>query len=127
MGKYFHIWHQNPVHIKQAYEWIRSFGYDLEAVSWVELRDRVLAVDTSNALYPFLAGFRGTGATPPPSPTHDPAVMEGLDLSGECRNTFRAIEGTGIECPALSERMAHLCLSYLNDIGFFPSPNSRRN
>ena len=127
MGKYFHIWNQNPVHVKKAYEWIRSFGYDVEAVDWMELRDRVLGVDQSNALYPFLAGFRQSGAAPAPSPTHDPAAMEGIDLSGECRNTFQAIEGTGIECPLLTERMTHLCLSYLNNLGFLPDPHRQRN
>lgn len=127
IGKYFHIWNQNPVHVKNAYEWIRSFGYDVQAVDWLELRDRVLGVDQSNALYPFLAGFRQSGATPAPSPTHDPAAMEGIDLSGECMNTFRAIEGTGIECPLLTERMTHLCLSYLNNLGFLPDPSRQRN
>ena len=122
IGKYFHIWNPNGVDMGKAYEWIRSFGYNLDIVSYSVMRERVLTIDSSNALYPFLAGFRARQEAPAPHLSHDPAVVEATDVYAECGNTIRGLEGTGIECPPLTEEMAHLTLSYLTSIGFLPHP-----
>lgn len=126
IGKYFHIWNPQPVHIGKSYEWIQSFGYNLEVVPRNVLRQRASKVDASNAMYPFLAGFKANDedSGPGPSPSHDPSVVETIDIYSECKNTFQGLERSSIECPPLNEQMAHLCFSYLTTIGFLPHPAS---
>jgi myxalamid-type nonribosomal peptide synthetase MxaA len=122
IGRYFHIWNPWPVHMSRAYEWVNSFGYHLKVVPGNILRDKVLKeVDVSNVLYPFLPLFRAMRDNPPIS-SHDPRIMEKINLMEECRNMLEGLKGSGIECPQLDERLAHLCLSYLVSIGFLPEP-----
>jgi thioester reductase-like protein len=122
IGKYFHIWNPRPVHMSEAYKWIRSFGYELEIVPLPVLRKSVLAVDSSNALYPFVAGFRDRTEAPAPALSHDPRVVKNIDIYSECKNTFAGIADNGTDCPTLTEEMAHHCFAYLAGIGFLPQP-----
>ena len=123
-GRYFHIWNPRPVHMSRAYDWIHSFGYRLKVVPGKVLREKVLKeVDLSSVLYPFLPIFRAMREDPPIS-SHDPRIVEKINLLDECRNTFRALEETEIKCPPLDERLAHLCLSYLVSSGFLPEPTA---
>ena len=122
VGKYFHIWNPRPVHMARAYDWINSFGYHLKVVPGSVLKDKVLKeVDISNVLYPFLPLFRALRDNPPIS-SHDPRIMDKINLFEECRNTLEGLKRSGIECPGLDEQLAHLCLSYLVNIGFLPQP-----
>lgn len=121
-GRYFHIWNPRPVHMSRAYDWIHSFGYRLKVVPGKVLREKVLKeVDLSSVLYPFLPIFRAMREDPPIS-SHDPRIVEKINLLDECKNTFEALEEMEIKCPPLDERLAHLCLSYLVSIGFLPEP-----
>lgn len=122
LGKFFHIWNPRPVHMARAYDWINSFGYHLKVVPGSVLKDKVLKeVDVSSVLYPFLPLFRALRDNPPIS-SHDPTIMEKINLFDECRNTIEGLKGSGIECSSLNESQAHLCLSYLVSIGFLPKP-----
>jgi len=122
-GKYFHIWNPRPVLMADAYEWIRSFGYKFDVVSLSTVRDRVLnEVDLGSVLYPFLPIFRVMRDERPVS-SHDPSVIARISIIEECRATFGVMAKTGMECPLLNERIAHLCLSYLVSIGFLPQPS----
>ena len=122
IGRYFHIWNPRPVHMGRAYDWIDSFGYHLKVVPASVLKEKVLKeVDISNVLYPFLPLFRALRDNPPIS-SHDPKVMEKINLFDECRNTIDGLQRSGIEFSSLDEAQAHRCLSYLVSIGFLPKP-----
>jgi hypothetical protein len=91
-------------------------------VSGKVLREKVLKeVDLSSVLYPFLPIFRAMREDPQIY-SHDPRIVEKINLLDECKNTFEALEEMEIKCPPLDERLAHLCLSYLVSIGFLPEP-----
>ncbi len=122
LGRYFHIWNPRPVHMGRAYDWIDSFGYHLKVVPASVLKEKVLKeVDISSVLYPFLPLFRALRDNPPIS-SHDPKVMEKINLFDECRNTIDGLKRSGIEFSSLDEAQAHRCLSYLVSIGFLPKP-----
>ena len=122
LGRYFHIWNPRPVHMGRAYDWIDSFGYHLKVVPASVLKEKVLKeVDVSSVLYPFLPLFRALRDNPPIS-SHDPRVMEKINLFDECRNTIEGLKSSGIEFSSLDEDQAHRCLSYLVSIGFLPKP-----
>jgi len=124
LGRYFHIWNPRPVHMGRAYDWIDSFGYHLKVVPASVLKDKVLKeVDVSSVLYPFLPLFRALRDNPPIS-SHDPRVMEKINLFDECRNTIKGLQESGIEFSSLDEAQAHRCLSYLVSIGFLPKPTA---
>ncbi|MBI3653760.1 MAG: amino acid adenylation domain-containing protein [Acidobacteria bacterium] len=126
-GKYFHIWNPEPVHMSKSYEWIQSFGYGLKVVPRNVLLESISKVDASNAMYPFIAGFQMQEDDPPPAGgalSHSPSTIAAIDTYSECLNTFQGVAGSGIECPPLSEEMAHLCFSYLASIGFLPQPTN---
>ncbi|HEX5885947.1 MAG TPA: amino acid adenylation domain-containing protein, partial [Pyrinomonadaceae bacterium] len=122
IGRFFHIWNPRPVHMGRAYDWIDSFGYHLKVVPASVLKEKVLKeVDVSSVLYPFLPLFRALRDNPPIS-SHDPRVMEKINLFDECRNTIEGLKGSGIDFSPLDEDQAHRCLSYLVSIGFLPKP-----
>ncbi|HEV7745455.1 MAG TPA: amino acid adenylation domain-containing protein [Pyrinomonadaceae bacterium] len=122
LGRFFHIWNPRPVHMGRAYDWIDSFGYHLKIVPASVLKEKVLKeVDVSSVLYPFLPLFRALRDNPPIS-SHDPRVMEKINLFDECLNTIEGLKGSGIEFSSLDEEQAHRCLSYLVSIGFLPKP-----
>ncbi len=122
MGKYFHLWNLNSVPMEHAYEWIKSFGYDLDVLPFDTVRKRVLNVDASNPLYPFIPLYRREARERNTLSVFDPKVAETVDVRLECANTLKGLEGSGIQCPPVSEDLARLCLSYLVETGFLPPP-----
>lgn len=123
-GKYFHIWNPAPVHIDEIYGWVRTFGYAIDRVPLAVFRESALKhVDASSPLYPFIPGLRLM--LEEPMTLHHPSIMSTINVFDECRNTYAALNGSGIECPPLTPDIAHSCLSYLVKIGFLPAPSAR--
>jgi myxalamid-type nonribosomal peptide synthetase MxaA len=121
-GKIFHLWNPRPIPTMRTYDWIRSFGYRLETVSRRVARERVLCVDESNALYPFVPHFQRESAEHEELSSFAPETLKAVDARLECRNTVEALLGSGISCPLINEQFAKRCLSFLVDVGFLPPP-----
>jgi myxalamid-type nonribosomal peptide synthetase MxaA len=119
-GKYFHLWNPRPINMRLFYDWIESYGYRFEIVPFAVGRERGMQVDPTHPLYPMIPVLREAQDETPPS--FDPQLLDTLDVRVECANTLRALEGSGIECPQMDERLAHLIFSYLIEVGFYSSP-----
>jgi thioester reductase-like protein len=121
-GKFFHLWAQKPILMSKAHEWVQSFGYQLKVLPFKEVRDVVVEVDQSSPLYPFVPFYRRESAERVLPAAHDPKLLQHLNLTLELQNTVTALQGSGIECPPMSEDLSHRCLQYLIDVGYLRPP-----
>jgi thioester reductase-like protein len=124
LGKIFHVWNKHPMPTTHTFDWVRSYGYDFELVSFEEAFDRAKAVDPSHPIYPLLPVLHlyvagGTGRT-------DWDVYRTIDPAIECANTTRALEGTGVDFPGLDERYMHDALAFLVEAGHLDPPTRAR-
>ncbi|WP_438388898.1 amino acid adenylation domain-containing protein [Actinopolyspora saharensis] len=120
-GKTFNITNANPATMSQCYNWLRSFGYELNVVDEEEARQQALAVDQDHTLYPLTPILRVASMR---HDALDPDLQKRIDPADECRTLLAALEGSGIECPPVNEELAHDCFRYLIDTGFLPAPEN---
>ncbi|MGE5291012.1 MAG: amino acid adenylation domain-containing protein [Micromonosporaceae bacterium] len=125
LGKNYHLWNFEPVRVELIFEWIRSFGYTLDCASFETVIQHLVTVDPGNAIFPLIPLFLDEENRLMPD-TFDPEVVAATNLRAECSNTLDALAGSGIECPPMSEDLAHRCFRYLVDAGFFPDPAEQR-
>jgi myxalamid-type nonribosomal peptide synthetase MxaA len=123
INKNFHLWNLHPVMVTEVYNWIRSFGYHIDEIPLSEVLQYIKHVDPSHPLFPLIPILRDGQIGAPAA--FEPQVLETVDFRVECTNTLRGIEGSGIECPPMTEKLAHQCLKYMVDVGYFPSPESQ--
>lgn len=126
LGDTFHLWNLHPVQMKRIYQWIRTFGYALDIVSFETVIQHLVTVTPDNAIFPLVPLFLDEEHRLMPE-AFEPEVMANTDLRAECRNTLAMLEGSGIECPPMTEELAHRCFRYLVDVGFFPTPDEQRS
>jgi myxalamid-type nonribosomal peptide synthetase MxaA len=124
-GKAFHLWNHQPLATTQVYDWVRSYGYAVETVSAEFARQRVITVDSSNPLYPFVPHFRQEDPATVEMTMFHPQIMKNVSAEDECRNTILGLAGTGLSCPAIGQSSVYACLNFLVDVGFLPKPASR--
>jgi amino acid adenylation domain-containing protein/thioester reductase-like protein len=125
LGRNFHLWNLRPIRVERIFEWIRSFGYTLAPASFEAVIQNLVTIDPGNAIFPLIPLFLDEENRLMPD-TFDPDVVAGTDLRSECTNTLEALAGSGIECPPMTEDLAHRCFRYLVDVGFFPDPAQQR-
>ncbi|WP_329791246.1 amino acid adenylation domain-containing protein [Lentzea sp. DG1S-22] len=119
LGKNFNITNREPTTMQQCYQWLRSFGYDLNVVDEEEARRQALAVDEDHILYPLTPILRVASMR---HAALDPDLQQEVDPLDECRVLNEALEGSGIVCPPVNEQWAHSCFQFLVDNGYLPSP-----
>ena len=121
LGKNFHIWNLQLVSFSQIYEWIRNFGYTFDVAPHDVTRELVKQVEPSHPLYPLIPILleEHSGTSEP-----DARLQGKFDPRIECTNALEGLEGSGLECPLSDDKLTHLCLSYLVDVGFL-DPVSR--
>ncbi|WP_158853297.1 non-ribosomal peptide synthetase [Saccharothrix deserti] len=119
LGKNFNITNREPTTMQQCYQWLRSFGYDLNVVDEEEARRKALAVDEDHILYPLTPILRVASMR---HAALDPDLQQQVDPLDECRVLNEALEGSGIECPPVNEEWAHSCFRFLVDNGYLPAP-----
>ncbi|MDI5978871.1 amino acid adenylation domain-containing protein [Amycolatopsis magusensis] len=121
IGQIFHLWNTDAIPTMATYEWVRTFGYEFEVVSFSEAVDRARRVDPSHPIYPLLPVLflyeSGEAGLPM---TWDDHLK--LDPLLECAHTLKALEGSGIEAPAIDEKWMHDCLAFLIERGQLSSP-----
>jgi amino acid adenylation domain-containing protein/thioester reductase-like protein len=126
LGRNYHLWNLNPVNVELIFEWIRSFGYTLDPASFETVIQHLATIDQHNAIFPLIPLFLDEENRLMPD-TFDPEIVASTDLRSECANTLEGLAGSGIECPPMSEDLAHRCFRYLVDVGFLPDPGEQRS
>ncbi len=115
-GKSYHLTNPKALHARDAYRWMRDFGYSFDEpdfdgwyaklVNSREFRD--------NPLYPYaaiLGEFRG----------------ENMQLPlYETINARSALEPAGVSCPPLEDPLIRVYLDYFFRIGFLTPPPGRK-
>jgi amino acid adenylation domain-containing protein/thioester reductase-like protein len=118
-GKNFNVTNKEPTTMQQCYQWLRSFGYDLNVVDEEEARQQALAVDEDHVLFPMTPLLRVASMR---HAALDPELQKQVDPMEECRVLTEALEGSGIECPPVNEEWAHQCFRFLVEGGHLPAP-----
>ncbi len=119
LGKNFNITNREPTTMQQCYQWLRSFGYDLNVVAEEEARRQALEVDEDHILYPLTPLLRVASMR---HAALDPELQQQVDPLDECKVLLEALEGSGIECPPVNEQWAHSCFRFLVENGYLPAP-----
>lgn len=119
ISKAFHLQHPKPIHLNKLINWISILGYKIEKVSYEDWLNKLQtdACSPDNPLYtlkPFLLQ-RWTEeqltATEIYMQSKRPAEIS-------CKQTLKALEGSGIVCPPLNPKLFSKYLSYLMQSGF---------
>ncbi|MEP0752181.1 amino acid adenylation domain-containing protein [Trichocoleus sp. Lan] len=117
LNKDFHIVNPYPAHWNQVINWVRSFGYPLQEVSYDQWHSELLeAAKTSsgNALSP-LVDFMN-------QPTSQEPASTTAILQFDCQNTLDGLAGSSIVCPPLEAELFAPYFSYLIDNGLLDAP-----
>jgi hypothetical protein len=119
----FHLWNTHALPTMWTYEWVRSFGYEFEVVPFDDAIDAAMNTDPSHPVYPLLPVMflYKSGDAGIKMEWEDHLA---LDPPSECINTLDALKGTGIECPALTEKWMHDCLTFLIERGELTPPSA---
>ncbi|MFF0393818.1 amino acid adenylation domain-containing protein [Kitasatospora sp. NPDC004615] len=118
-GKNFNITNPAPTTMTQCYQWLRSFGYDLNVVDEEDARQRALGVDEDHILFPMTPLLRVASMR---HAALDPELQKQINPQDECRVLTEALEGSGIACPPVNEEWAHDCFRFLVEGGYLPAP-----
>ncbi|SHG69585.1 non-ribosomal peptide synthetase [Streptoalloteichus hindustanus] len=124
IGDFYHLFNPAPVSIRRFCDWIRSYGYDFRIVPFERARELALGVRPGHPLYSMVPLIRDAEVEPQES--LDPRLIDRVQPELECRNTARALAGSGIVCPPADERQAHLVLRYLVEHGHLEPPETAR-
>jgi thioester reductase-like protein len=114
LGQAFHLINPNSAPWNDVVNWIRSFNYPLQKVSYEQWQKDLIqrSVIQENALSPLLPLFLG--------PNAQEEEVEPERFS--CRNTFAGIEGSSIECPPVDAALLHTYFSYFIRSHFIAPP-----
>jgi amino acid adenylation domain-containing protein/thioester reductase-like protein len=118
-GKNFNITNPAPTTMTQCYQWLRSFGYDLNVIDEEDARQRALGVDEDHILFPMTPLLRVASMR---HAALDPELQKQINPQDECRVLTEALQGSGISCPPVTEEWAHACFRFLVDGGYLPAP-----
>ncbi|MGW6569569.1 thioester reductase domain-containing protein [Streptomyces sp. NPDC054975] len=110
-GRTFHLYNRSSLSLRTCATYLRSLGYELaekDHASWSE----AVRADRENVMTPLLHAFdimiSDTDAFYPPFDTSE---------------TDAALEGTGIECPELTEELFRKYVAFFVEVGHFePAP-----
>ncbi len=118
IGKAFHLQHPQPISLKNLVEWIRSFGYPVEMISYdqwqAELINNVSSVD--NPLYtlrPFLLERWSDEQLTIPD-----LYLQARRPHISCQDTLHALAGSSIVCPTIDSQLLMTYTAYLIQSGF---------
>ncbi len=108
LGKIFHFANPTSFHWSDLFNWVRSFGYPLEQISYAQWRTE-LSRHKENALYPILSLFYQD-------------IFEKQYPKFDCQNTIEGLVGSDIVCPPVNSKLLYIYLSYLWNSGFLEAP-----
>lgn len=110
LGRAFHLTNPRRCHMSDALAFLRSVGYRFRELPFDQLRDEMIYRPdfAHSALFPYQAVLEYMDDRSLELPRYD--------TSG----TRRELEGSGIVCPPVDERLLGSYVGYLRGIGFLP-------
>ena len=119
ISKAFHLQHPQPVHISQLVNWI-STGYEIEQLPYEEWLNKLqtTACTPENPLYT-LKPFLTQRWTQEQLTATDIYMKSKRPAEISCKQTLKALEGSGIVCPPLDKQLFGKYLAYLMQSGLF--------
>ncbi|HEX2091292.1 MAG TPA: thioester reductase domain-containing protein [Longimicrobiaceae bacterium] len=118
-GRAFNLTHPDGVRWNDLWESARRYGYRLDPVHRVRWVGEMLAEAEASEEHPlrqFMAMFAGE------RPEGEEEDLEIPAPRFDCANVLRGLEGTGVACPAVDDRLLHRYFDYFVEIGFLPAP-----
>ncbi|MFJ8650562.1 type I polyketide synthase [Streptomyces sp. NPDC093546] len=108
-GGTYHLFNQGSLALTQCAQYLRALGYELDEVDWDSWTSTVTSGD--NALLPLLDAFEMM--------TSD---TDGFYPPIDTTETERALEGTGIGIPALTQDLFEKYVRFFIEENHFPAP-----
>jgi thioester reductase-like protein len=118
IGQAFHLQHPQPISLKDLVEWVRSFGYPIEMISYEEWQSKLIndVSSVENPLYtlrPFLLERWSDEQLTIPD-----LYLQARRPIISCQATLKALEGSGVACPPINSELLMTYTSYLVQTGF---------
>jgi len=121
--KVFHILNPHPIRANELFNWLRSFGYRIQPISYETWQAKLLSITESsqeNAAYPLLPMFAG-------SLSEDTSGFKSSERNSvkpkyDCQDTLNELADGVIACPPVDTKLLHTYFSYLVRIGFLDAP-----
>ncbi len=109
----FHLDHPTGIMWSDLIAWFSNFGYNIKICSHADWLNKLTHISQENALYPFLPRLLAQ-SEPPDSPI--------IEMS----HATSALEKLNLSYPEINNRLLHLYVKYLCEIGFLPTPENKR-
>jgi thioester reductase-like protein len=116
-NKTFHIISPQPIQSNQLFDWICSFGYPLQQISYDKWWEKVRELSMhslSNKLHPLITLFSEREI--------ERQTWNSEFLQFDCQNTLDGLAGTSITCPIVNFELFYTYLSYFIRIGLLDAP-----
>ncbi|AKG23075.1 thioester reductase domain-containing protein [Calothrix sp. 336/3] len=118
IGKAFHLQHPEPVHFHKLFEWMQSFGYPIQIVSYPEWQSLLINKLSSaeNPLYtlrPFLLERWSDEQLTIPD-----LYLQSRRPIISCEETVKALAGSDIVCPPMDGNLFMTYSAFLLQNGF---------
>jgi thioester reductase-like protein len=118
IGKAFHLQHPQPVPLTNLVEWVRSFGFPVEVISYEEWQSQLInnVSSVENPLYtlrPFLLERWSEEQLTIPD-----LYLQARRPHISCQDTLDALAGSSITCPPIDSKMFMTYTAYLIQSGF---------
>ncbi|MGI8503612.1 MAG: thioester reductase domain-containing protein [Hassallia sp.] len=118
IGKAFHLQHPQPVPLTVLVDWVRSFGYPVDVISYDAWQEKLINNVTSaeNPLYtlrPFLLERRAEEQLTIPD-----LYLKARRPEISCEDTVNALAGSGVICAPIDSKLFMTYTAYLIESGF---------
>lgn len=118
IGKAFHLQHPQPVPLTVLVDWVRSFGYPVDVISYDAWQEKLINNVTSaeNPLYtlrPFLLERRAEEQLTIPD-----LYLKARRPEISCEDTLNALAGSGVVCAPIDSKLFMTYTAYLIESGF---------
>jgi len=118
IGKAFHLQHPQPVPLTVLVDWVRSFGYPVDLISYDAWQEQLINNVTSaeNPLYtlrPFLLERRAEEQLTIPD-----LYLKARRPEISCEDTLNALAGSSIVCAPIDSKLFMTYTAYLIESGF---------
>jgi thioester reductase-like protein len=118
IGKAFHLQHPQPVPLTVLVDWVRSFGYPVDVISYDAWQEKLINNVTSaeNPLYtlrPFLLERRSEEQLTIPD-----LYLKARRPEISCEDTLNALAGSGVVCAPIDSKLFMTYTAYLIESGF---------
>ncbi|MBW4447137.1 MAG: thioester reductase domain-containing protein [Spirirestis rafaelensis WJT71-NPBG6] len=118
IGKAFHLQHPQPVPLTVLVDWVRSFGYPVDVISYDAWQEKLINDVTSaeNPLYtlrPFLLERRSEEELTIPD-----LYLKARRPEISCEDTVNALAGSGVVCAPIDSKLFMTYTAYLIESGF---------